>query len=101
MSYLNREEIDWVETDFDEPTKEILTNEAIIQSIINRKAPKDFDENNADVTYIICWNEVADALNIFIKVSERSNSFYDAEIMKLHIIRNDYIKNGKKRQDYY
>lgn len=61
---MNREEIkEHIEIDFDETTKEILSDETII---INPTANKDFDfdsdEDNVDKTKNISWIQIADAL---------------------------------------
>lgn len=53
---LNREEVeDCVEEDFDEPTEKNLSDEPIIQSVINPTLPKDVD---SDENYVDKLNSI-------------------------------------------
>lgn len=73
---LNQKEIkEWVEADFNKLTEKILTDKAIIQIVIDSKAPKDIgsveDESNN-----IRKNQVADTLNTFIEFCVHSIFFF-------------------------
>lgn len=77
-----------------------MTDDAILQSVINPTASKDVDSDEDDVNESnkINWNQTADTLNTFIKFSEWRRLHNNAEIMKFYIIRNDFLKTRKKKK---
>lgn len=95
MPYYRKKIIEWIETDKDEPVEEVISDEAIIQSLLNPSIPKEVDsdddkeETNTTPT---TWQEAADALNTFIKFTEHNSLYNDAEIMNLHILRNEFFR---------
>lgn len=87
-----------VEVNFDE-----LTDETIILNVINLN---DLQGVISDEDYVhnaknISWIQATHVLNTFIKFPQNSNSLNGAEIMKLHIIRNNVVlKKEKNGKDY-
>lgn len=83
----------------------LMRDEAIIQSVINLKAPKDngSDEDDLGESNNSSWNQAVDALNIFIKFSQGNSSFSLVKIKELHIIRNNLLKKerGKEKELFY
>lgn len=68
----------------------------VIQSDINPRSPQNanFDKNDVDVFNNIYWNQTPVAINAFI--TECNSAFNREEIVKLHIIRNSYLKKLEK-----
>lgn len=96
--------LEWVEIDKNEPTEEELTDEGIVQSVLNPQ-PVNLEPESDDETEKkeqVSWVEAADALNKFIAFAESHKSYNCAEVINLHIIRNDFLKKrsySKKQKD--
>lgn len=104
IAHLTEEEIvEWVEADKDESIEEVLTHKAI--SVLNPMLLKETDsDEEVEQVNPITWKQATDALNTFITFTENNSSFNDAEIMNLHILRNEFYKKratSKKQTDLH
>lgn len=72
-------------------TDEILTAEAINQSVVNSTVPKDVGSEVDDVeeSKNISWNQAADAYNAFIKFPGTQQFIQRYRNWKIRIILND------------
>lgn len=104
-----REEvIDWIEIDKSVPVVEKLSDEQIIQSVVNpqeaqvQEVESDEEEGAMADEAKVSWKQASDALHTFIKFAESNKSYNSAELINLFIIRNDFLKKrseSRKQRD--
>uniref|UniRef100_A0A1B6ML08 HTH CENPB-type domain-containing protein n=1 Tax=Graphocephala atropunctata TaxID=36148 RepID=A0A1B6ML08_9HEMI len=98
LSHLSNEEInEWMEVDKDLHTQEDLTDEVIIQSVLNPQEPLEESDSDAEAESThITWKEASEALDKFVKFAESSRFYDTAEVMNLHIIKNSFCQKRAK-----
>lgn len=90
LSKESEEEIvEWIRIDNDEPIKEKLADEAIIQNVnpqtLNLWEPES-DDDQREENKQIHWGEAEDALNKFITFPEENSRYNCAKLIDLHIL---------------
>ncbi|KFM61616.1 Jerky protein-like protein, partial [Stegodyphus mimosarum] len=93
---------EWLLIDENEPVEQELTDEDIINIVVNPQPTQNLEENDSDAETEekekISWAEAAESLNKFISFAEASTSYSASEIIDFHIIRNKFYT---KRQKFY
>ncbi|KFM65526.1 Jerky protein, partial [Stegodyphus mimosarum] len=94
---------EWLLIDENEPVEQELTDEDIINIVVNPQPTQNLEENDSDAETEekekISWAEAAESLNKFISFAEASTSYSASEIIDFHIIRNKfYTKRQKSRK---
>ena len=75
------------------PIKEELTNDAIIQSVLNPQEVQEIESDEEDSTMTqISWAEDSEGLKTFVKFAEKSKHYDVAQVMNLHIIQNRFCQ---------
>lgn len=96
--------LEWVDSDMNEPIEEELTDEAIVQSVVNPQPInlEEPDSDDGDERKRVSWGKASDALNKFITFVETSSLYNCAEIIDLHVVRNNFLKkrgDSRKQKD--
>lgn len=105
LNSLSQDEMmEWVDIDKDEAIVEELTDEAIIQSVLNPQTAKEVesDDEEGETSNQVTWSEASSALTTFINFAESSRLYNTAEVMNLHILRNNFFKKraeSRKQKD--
>ncbi|GBM70630.1 Jerky [Araneus ventricosus] len=94
---------EWLLIDDNEPVEQELTDEDIINIVVNPQPTQNLEESDSDAETEekekISWAEAAESLNKFISFAEASTSYSASEIIDFHIIRNKfYTKRQKSRK---
>ncbi|XP_057662515.1 jerky protein homolog [Diorhabda carinulata] len=94
---------EWLLIDENEPVEQELTDEDIMNIVVNPQFTQNFEENDSDAETEekekISWAEAAESLNKFISFAEASTGYSALEIIDFHIIRNKfYTKHQKSRK---
>ncbi|GBM93961.1 Jerky [Araneus ventricosus] len=94
---------EWLLIDKNEPVEQELTDEDIINIVVNPQPTQNLEESDSDAETEekekISWAEAAESLNKFISFAEASTSYSASEIIDFHIIRNKfYTKRQKSRK---
>ncbi|GBO21549.1 Jerky [Araneus ventricosus] len=94
---------EWLLIDENEPVEQELTDEDIINIVVNPQPTQNLEESDSDAETEekekISWAEAAESLNKFISFAEASTSYSASEIIDFHIIRNKfYTKRQKSRK---
>lgn len=94
---------EWLLIDENEPVEQELTDEDIINSVVNPQPTQNLEDSDSDAETEekekISWAEAAESLNKFISFAEASTSYSASEIIDFHIIRNEfYSKRQKSRK---
>lgn len=97
---------EWLGIDDNEPVEQHLTDEDIINTVINPQLAENFQESDSDLETEekekISWAEAAESLNKFITFAEASTSYSASEMIDLHVMRNNFLKkrqNSRKQKD--
>lgn len=97
---------EWLLIDQNEPVEQELTDEDIINIVVNPQPTQNLEESDSDAetekNEKISWTEAAESLNKFISFAEASTSYSASEIIDLHIIRNTFYtkrQKSKKQKD--
>lgn len=95
--------VEWLEIDKVLSPFEEISDESIVQSVLNQKPVQDeseSDDEEVSETKVVSWNEASEAINTFVKFAESNKQYSMAEVMNLHIIKNDFLnkKNSCKKQ---
>ncbi|GBO13577.1 hypothetical protein AVEN_13683-1 [Araneus ventricosus] len=94
---------EWLLIDENEPVEQELTDEDIINIVVNPQPTQNLEESDSDAETEekekISWAAAAESLNKFISFAEASTSYSASEIIDFHIIRNKfYTKRQKSRK---
>ncbi|GBM06881.1 hypothetical protein AVEN_147824-1 [Araneus ventricosus] len=94
---------EWLLIDENEPVEQELTDEDIINIVVNPQPTQNLEESDSDAETEgkekISWAEAAESLKQFISFAEASTSYSASEIIDFHIIRNKfYTKRQKSRK---
>ena len=96
LKNLSEDEVEeWLLIDENEPVEQELTDEDIINSVLNPQPTQNLEESDSDAEMEekekISWAEAAESLNKFISFAEASTSYSASEIIDFHIIRNKFL----------
>ncbi|GBO26859.1 hypothetical protein AVEN_94644-1 [Araneus ventricosus] len=94
---------EWLLIDENEPVEQELTDEDILNIVVNPQPTQNLEESDSDAETEekekISWAEAAESLNKFISFAEASTSYSASEVIDFHIIRNKfYTKRQKSRK---
>ena len=97
---------EWLLIDENEPVEQELTDEDIINIVVNPQPTQNLEESDSDAETKekekISWAEAAESLNKFISFAEASTSYSASEIIDFHIIRNKFYtirQKSRKQKD--
>ncbi|KAK4313438.1 hypothetical protein Pmani_015221 [Petrolisthes manimaculis] len=84
---------EWLDVDADLQGEEELTDEAIINSIIEPAKPKEEEEEGEEEVpdeVKITWKDAAAYFDGMVKFVEQNRNYNGAEVINFHILRNDF-----------
>lgn len=90
---------EWIDVDVKESVTLSLTDDEIIQSVIDEQHSKSTEadsEEEDDPEPKVSWQEAAKALAVFIKFAEQSTYMSSHEVIALHCTQNEFLlQRGK------